>query len=91
MATTKSTPVTPPEEVVEKPPFEPYVEWHGILDYREISQQQWEKAGVEGQDTVWWTRDNPRLPLSRLTAFAHERLAAEPDFSFVLEPPKEND
>lgn len=79
------------EAPAQQEPFEPYVEWQGLLDYREISREQWAQAGVDDQETVWWTRDNPRLPLSRLSGFAHERLAAEPDFVFVLEPPKEND
>lgn len=71
--------------------FEPYVEWVGGVGYREVTADQWKSAGVENQDSVFWTREEPRVPLSKFTEAAVARLAAEPNFKFVLEPPKEND
>lgn len=71
--------------------FRPYVEWVGSAGYREVTDQQWRDAGIEDQGTVTWTRESPRVDLSELTDAARERLAAEPDFKFVHEAPKEDD
>ena len=74
----------PPPEKKEE--FDPYVEWVGSAGQRDISEEAWQKAGVDGQGSVVWTRENPRLPLSQLTQAAIQRLAEESDFVFVLEP-----
>lgn len=87
MARTATRSADSPEP--EDSSFEPYVEWIGGAGYREVTKEQWEEAGIKDQDTVFWTRESPRLPLSQLTDEARQRLAAEPDFHFVTEAPKE--
>lgn len=71
--------------------FEPYVEWQGAVTYREITKEHWQQAGVHDQETVTFSRDNRRVPLASLSEDAQNRLADEPDFHFVTEPPKEDD
>ncbi len=69
--------------------FEPYVEWTGSVGHREITAEQWLAAGIEDQDTLVWTRESPRIAISRLTDDARQRLSEEPNFKFVTEPQKE--
>lgn len=71
--------------------FKPYVEWRGSSGHREVTEKQWAEAGIDGQKTVTWTRENPRVELSDLNEEAQRRLSGEPDFHFVTESPKETD
>lgn len=71
--------------------FEPYVEWTGSAGYREVTAEQFNQAGVPDQETLVWTREQPRIPLSRVSREAQQALAAEQGFNFVTEDPKEND
>lgn len=85
------SPAIPEQQDSESRDFEPYVEWSGGAGYREVTADQWRDAGIEDQGTVVWTRESPRVLLSDLTEAAQKRLAEEPNFSFVLDEPKEND
>lgn len=91
MARTTATPADEqPDEAPAREEFKPYVQWTGASGLREITAEQWKAAGIENQGYVAWTGQNSRVLLSELTDEAAERLSAEPNFTFVLEAPKED-
>lgn len=65
--------------------FEPYVEYVGAVGIREVTKDQFAEAGIDDQDTLIWTRESPRVPLSQISEAAQQRLSGEPDFKFVYE------
>lgn len=72
-----------PDEVPEPLPTDAeFVEYKGKAQYRRITAEQWEAAGVEEQgETFWNSANNFKLPVDRFNPKALQALRNDGSFS----------
>jgi len=73
-----------PEDGTGEEQAQPMIHYRGSSSIREVTAEQWQQVGIEGQGTVVWNSDNNHaLPLSDLTEDAQRYLGNEPGFEIV--------
>ena len=67
--------------------FNPYVQWTGEPAYNEITAQEWQANGVEGQATVAWTPTCSMISMNHFNQAALDWMSGQPNYVLVYEPP----